>query len=200
MKRKLYLWILFGVVWTLSASEVFDPLPSHAAFEHVHALALTPGGQTLFLGAHTGLFKSDDGGRTWNNVALPAKGSHLDVMSVTLDPTDPRTIYVGTHEAGVLKSADGGESWKEMNGGLGGSDVHGLAIDPNVPSKLHAAVRDKGEGIYRTTDGGGKWVRVDDGPGGEVKILASVNIATGMGGIFLYAGTAAGLFRSPDCF
>jgi len=42
--------------------------------------------------------------------------------------------------------------------------------------------------------------RVDDGPAGEVKVLVSVNISTGMGGIFLYAGTAEGLKRSADCF
>jgi hypothetical protein len=43
-------------------------------------------------------------------------------------------------------------------------------------------------------------VRVDDGPPGETKVLASVNIPTGMGGIFLYAGTGDGLQRNPDCF
>jgi photosystem II stability/assembly factor-like uncharacterized protein len=100
----------------------------------------------------------------------------------------------------VFKTTDGGKGWHEVNRGLGGVDVHGLAIDPRDPQKLHAAVRDKGEGIFRTTDGGATWVRVDDGPGGEVKVLASVNISTGMGGIFLYAGTAAGLQRNPDCF
>jgi len=43
-------------------------------------------------------------------------------------------------------------------------------------------------------------VRVDDGPAGEIKTLASVNIPTGMGGIFLYVGTGEGLQRNPDCF
>jgi photosystem II stability/assembly factor-like uncharacterized protein len=107
---------------------------------------------------------------------------------------------VGTHEAGVLKSTDGGTTWAEVNTGLGGLDVHGIAIDPNQPSKLHVAVREKGEGIYRTLDRGGKWTRVDDGPGGEVKVLSSLNISTGMGGIFLVAGTAEGLQFSADCF
>ena len=133
-------------------------------------------------------------------MSVSEKHSHLDVMAIASDPRDARMIYVGTHEAGVFKSADGGRTWKEVNQGLGGLDVHGLAVDPNVPSKLHAAVREKGEGVYRSTDGGGKWTRVDDGPGGEVKILTSVNISTGMGGIFLYAGTGEGLQRSADCF
>ena len=168
-------------------------------FEHVHALAMDAEGRTLFLGAHSGLFRSEDGGRTWQKVALAAKHSHhLDVMAIAPDPRDPRTIYVGTHEAGVLRSEDGGITWREANTGLGGLDVHGLAIDPNN-GKLHAAVREKGEGIYRT-DRRGRWTRVDDGPGGEVKVLTSVNIPTGMGGIYLYAGTAEGLQRNPDCF
>jgi photosystem II stability/assembly factor-like uncharacterized protein len=170
------------------------------SYEHVHAVALDASGRVLFLGAHAGLFRSEDGGKTWQPVALPGKHPHVDVMAVTAHPEDARTIYVATHEAGVLKSADGGMTWQEANTGLGGLDVHGLSIDPREPRKLHAAVREKGEGIYRSTDGGGKWVRVDDGPGGEVKILTSVNIPTGMGGIFLYAGTAEGLQRNADCF
>lgn len=170
------------------------------SFEHVHALAVTAEGRTLFLGAHSGLFRSEDAGRSWQPVALPSKHPHVDVMAVTPHLEDARTVYVATHEAGVFKTIDGGRSWQEVNTGLAGVDVHGLAIDPRESQKLHAAVRDKGEGIYRSTDGGAKWVRVDDGPGGEVKVLASVNISTGMGGIFLYAGTAAGLQRNPDCF
>ena len=170
------------------------------SFEHVHALAVTADGRTLFLGAHAGLFRSEDGGRSWQPVALPSKHSHVDVMAVTPHPQDAGTIYAATHEAGAFKTTDHGKSWQEVSAGLGGVDVHGLAIDPREPQKLHAAVRDKSEGIYRSTDGGAKWLRVDDGPGGEVKVLISVNISTGMGGIFLYAGTAAGLQRNPDCF
>lgn len=170
------------------------------SFEHVHALTMTADGRTLFLGAHSGLFRSEDAGRSWQPVALPSKHPHVDVMAVTPHTEDARTIYVATHEAGVFKTTDGGRTWHEANAGLAGVDVHGLAIDPREPQKLHAAVRDKGEGIYRSTDGGGTWVRVDDGPGGEIKVLGSVNISTGMGGIFLYAGTAEGLQRNPDCF
>ncbi len=207
MRINFYLWILLTATLILGGRELRSlhaaqarQVKTSADFEHVHALALGTSGETLFLGAHTGLFKSEDAGRSWKKGALQAKHSHLDIMAVTPDPKDPKTIYVATHEAGVFKSTDGGKTWKEVDNGLGGVDVHGLAIDPNVPAKLHAAVREKGDGIYRTTDGGARWIRVDDGPGGEVKVLASVNIPTGMGGIFLYAGTAEGLQRSPDCF
>jgi photosystem II stability/assembly factor-like uncharacterized protein len=199
MGRKFRLLFL-ATIWLWTAEDVLGQQAKRPVFEHVHALAMDSVGQTLFLGTHTGLFRSDDRGQTWNKVSISTKHAHLDVMDIAPDPRELKTIYIGTHETGVLKSTDGGRTWKETSAGLGGPDVHGLAIDPNLPSKLHAAVREKGEGIYRTTDQGGKWVRVDDGPQGEIKVLRSVNIPTGMGGIFLYAGTSTGLQRSPDCF
>lgn len=204
----LPIWV--GLIWIMSAGLVLVQETSAAKpnssdgkapkFQHVHALAIDSAGETLFLGAHTGLFRSDDRGRTWQKVSVSTKHAHLDVMDIAIDPRESKTIYIGTHEAGVLKSTDGGKTWSAANSGIGGPDVHGLAIDPNMPFKLHAAVRDKGEGIYRTIDQGKKWVRVDDGPQGEIKVLRSVNISSGMGGIFLYAGTSTGLQRSPDCF
>lgn len=203
--RRTFLSLLVAVTLGSTSQPVSaggqDAKPAGApAFEHVHALTLAADGRTLWLGAHKGLFRSEDAGTSWKPVSLSAKHSHLDVMALVVDPRDSRTLYVATHEAGVFRSQDGGGSWLDVNSGLGGLDVHGVALDPNEPAKLHAAVRGQGDGIYRTTDGGGKWVRVDDGPSGEVKVLTSVNISTGMGGIFLYAGTAEGLLRNPDCF
>lgn len=200
MRKKFVLWMLVAAMWILNSMEAMAQHKTAPAFEHVHALAMDTDARSLFLGAHTGLFRSANGGRTWKKVALSAKHPHLDVMTVTPDPNDSKSIYVATHEAGVFKSGDSGVTWMQLNNGLGGMDVHGLAIDSNNPSKLHAAIRDKGDGIYRTMDGGMKWTRVDDGPEGEVKVLGAVNIPTGMGGIFLYAGTSTGLQRSPDCF
>jgi photosystem II stability/assembly factor-like uncharacterized protein len=201
MRNKFYiLWFLAAALWVVNSTEAAAQKQNSPVFEHVHALAADSGGETLFLGAHTGLFRSDDQGRSWSKVSLSSRHTHLDVMDIAANPREPKTIYIATHEAGVLKSTDGGKTWKEASSGLGGPDVHGLAIDPTTPAKLHAAVREKGDGIYRTTDQGGKWIRVDDGPQGEVKVLRSVNIPTGMGGIFLYAGTSTGLQRSPDCF
>jgi photosystem II stability/assembly factor-like uncharacterized protein len=166
-------------------------------FTHVHALALDATGHVLWLGAHTGLFRSEDGGRSWQKAPLRVLEEPLDLMAIAPHPGDAQTLYVGTHEAGVLKSTDGGRTWQPANAGLGGLDVHGLAVDPATPEKLHAAVRDTGEGLYRTTDAGMKWTRVDDGPGGEVKMLASVNIPTGMGGDLAVCGHRNGLAADP---
>jgi photosystem II stability/assembly factor-like uncharacterized protein len=199
MRNKVPLGLI-AAIWLAAPTGDVIAQQRKPPFQHVHGMAPDTSGQTLFLGAHTGLFRSADGGRSWKQVPVSTKHAHLDVMAVAPDPKDAKIIYIATHEAGVLKSSDGATTWKEMNAGVGGLDVHGLAIDPNSPAKLHAAVREKGQGIYRTTDGAVKWTRVDDGPQGEIKLLQSVNLPTGMGGIFLYAGTSAGLQRTADCF
>ena len=168
------------------------------AYEHVHALAADAEGKTLWMGTHHTLLRSDDAGKTWKEVKVSSQHPKLEIMSIASDMRNPKVVYLGTHEAGVFKTTDGGATWVRMNKNLGGMDIHGLAFDPNSTEKLHAAVRDGADGIYRTRDGGKNWERVADGPKGEVKVLASVNISTGMGGIYLYAGTTEGLFRSPD--
>src|SRR5712691_10020851 len=123
------------------------PSATKPVFDHVHALAFDAGGRALWLGAHAGLFRSEDGGRTWTKVPLPVIDHGPDVMGVTPHPHEPDVVYVGTHEAGVLKSADGGKTWAAVNAGLRGRDVHGLAIDPTAPTKLHALVREAAAGL-----------------------------------------------------
>src|SRR5919106_177288 len=113
MRQKFHMMgLLVAAVWAVNPIGAVAQQKNSAGFEHVHSLAMDSGGQTLFLGAHTGLFRSDDGGHTWKKVDVAAKHAHLDVMAVTPDPREPRTIYVGTHEAGVLKSTDGGTTWE----------------------------------------------------------------------------------------
>jgi photosystem II stability/assembly factor-like uncharacterized protein len=179
-----------------------DHVPPDIA-NHLLALVHLPAtfhfeGRTLFLGTHFGLFRSEDGGRSWRSVLLSMKRPHLDVLAIAPDSRHPLTIYIATHEAGVLKSADDGRTWNQAKSGLGGLDVHGLAVDPDDSRKLYAAVEGSGKGIYRSTDKGGKWTRVGDGPAARVNVLAAVATRTGTGTTYLYAGTAEGLQRSAD--
>ncbi|MDP2739607.1 MAG: hypothetical protein Q8O82_13135 [Pseudorhodobacter sp.] len=61
------------------------------------------------------------------------------------------------------------------------------------------------DGLWRSADAGATWAFAMDRPWiaeaeREVLALASVNLASGMGGIWIYAGTGRGLTRVPDCF
>jgi photosystem II stability/assembly factor-like uncharacterized protein len=194
--------ILAGVTPTAAAGEI----PGLGApMEHTHALAFDHVQNHLFLGTHQGLSRSQDDGKTWSKVDVKGEVPSTDFMALAIDPANPQTLYAAGHGLWVIKSTDGGTTWALKKQGLDGDDVHALAMDPNDPQKLHAWVVDKG--LYRSTNGGEVWARVDDGPKvpvtqapTDVKGLLSVNIATGMGGIYLAAATASGFFISADCF
>jgi photosystem II stability/assembly factor-like uncharacterized protein len=100
-----------------------------------------------------GLFRSDDGGATWGNLAGL---SERTVYAIGLDPRIPSTIYVGT-PSGLYRSVDRGAVW--VGAGLGGSlPVLCLAVDPERPASVLAGTPD---GVMATGDGGRTWHRVN---------------------------------------
>jgi photosystem II stability/assembly factor-like uncharacterized protein len=176
-----------------------------ARMDHTHAIAYDHGRNILFLGTHQGLSRSEDEGKTWGKIDLKGDVPSTDFMVLAIDPMNPHTLYAAGHGLWVVKSTDGGTTWALKQQGLGGDDVHALAMASNDPQKLYAWVVDTG--LYRSTNGGDIWARVNDGPKvpvtsapTDVKGLLSVNIPTGMGGIYIAAATANGFFISADCF
>lgn len=138
-----------------------------------------------------GVYKSEDGGRTWKNMGL--RDSH-HIGRIVIHPTNPDIVYVAAlghlwgpnKERGLFRTADGGKTWvntKFIDENTGFADV---AIDPENPSTLYAAAYQRqrtaygfsgggpGSGLYKTTDGGETWVRltsgVPDGPTGRIGI------------------------------
>jgi hypothetical protein len=202
-------WVVGGAIFWPQA-----PVPGATAGEgqgpgaptaHVHALALDHIRNILFLGTHQGLSRSQDEGKTWSKVEVTGEVPSTDFTALAIDPTNPQTLYAAGPGLWVVKSTDGGATWALKKEWLGGHDVRALAMDRNEPQKLYAWAADKG--LYRSRNGGEIWVRVDDGPrramslsAADVKGLLSVNIPTGMGGIYLAAATAHGLYLSADCF
>ena len=101
------------------------------------------------------------------------------------------------------RSDDGGLTWRAASGGLPQAQVTALAIAVGAPDTVYAAVAD--DGLWRSEDAGALWTFVMDRPWlaeaeREIQSLASVNLASGMGGIWIYAGTDQGVTRVPDCF
>ena len=141
------------------------------------------GKTTLYVGAASGgVWKSIDGGTTFEPKFDKEKVQSIG--AITIDPSDRKTIWVGTGESwtrnsvsigdGIYKSTDAGETWKNM--GLPESErIVRILVHPKkrdtvyacVPGKLWSDSDDRG--VYRTTDGGGSWS----------KILAGGNASTG---------------------
>src|SRR5262249_20300824 len=137
--------------------------------------ARSEGGKTtLFVGsASGGVWKSQDGGTTFKPVFddQPVQS----IGAITIDPSSPKVIWVGTGEAwtrhsmpigdGIYKPTDGGETWANM--GLRQSErivrilVHpknGDVVYACVPGKLWSDSPERG--VYKTADGGKSWALV----------------------------------------
>ncbi len=123
---------------------------------HVGALAVHPSARgVLWAASEHGVFRSDDGGRSWGP---PGRGLAItDVHSLAVDPKTPTTIWAGTHGGGVYVSRDGGASWTAAGAGipgLRGAAVREVMVDPSVPDLLYAATPG---GVYVSRDRGAHW-------------------------------------------
>jgi hypothetical protein len=88
------------------------------------------------------LFKTTDGGQTWQPLEVPAGESPYTVIALAIDPGSTATIYAAVGE-GVAKSTDGGASWS-MVYSTPVNPVLALAIDPANPATLYAGTSGTG--------------------------------------------------------
>jgi photosystem II stability/assembly factor-like uncharacterized protein len=138
---------------------------------------------TVYIGsASGGVWKSVNGGTTYKPVF--DKQPVQSIGAITIDPKNPKTIWVGTGEAwtrnsvsvgdGVYKSVDGGDNW--TNVGLKESErISKILVDPSNNDTAYVCATGKlwsdsdERGVYKTTDGGKSWT----------KVLKGANASTG---------------------
>ena len=139
----------------------------------VLALALDPTTPTtVYAGTEGGVFKSTDGGGSWNavNTGMTCGSAPIificSVAALALDPTTPTTLYAGTL-GGVFKTTDGGASWQPGEHGAGEPLRPCPRPRPHDPD--HRSTPGRLGGVFKTTDGGASWSPVNTG-------LASLNV------------------------
>jgi photosystem II stability/assembly factor-like uncharacterized protein len=182
-----------------------------------------PGGGSITYGGG-GLFRSRDGGATWQSLGLRSAGSFGRIV---VDPKDPKRVFAAATgdlyrkggQRGVYRSLDGGSTWKlVLKGANATTGAVDLAIDPTDPKRVYATTWDRirypthrvyggvGSGVHRSLDGGSTWKRMADGPTGEdpeetgriAIALAPSSPERLYAHVSSTAGPHAGLFRSDD--
>jgi photosystem II stability/assembly factor-like uncharacterized protein len=130
-----------------------------------------------------GVYKSVDGGQSWNKAGLPNAGR---IGRIVVHPKNPDIVFVAASgrlysenpDRGVYRSTDGGRTWaKTLDHKVDGREIGAIdiAMDPSAPNTLYAATYDKvrrpwtfGEGgpgsaIFKSTDGGTSWRQLTAG-------------------------------------
>ncbi len=124
-----------------------------------------------------GVYKSSDGGETWEQVLFVNERS--GAVDLILDPVNPEVIYASTWNvrrtpydfssggdgSALWKSTDGGKTWKSLmdNEGMADGEVGiiGIAVSPANPDRIWAIVENDEGGVFRSDDGGKKWELVN---------------------------------------
>ena len=123
-----------------------------------------------------GIYRSSDGGQTWENVLFV--NNTTGVSSLSMDMTNPRILYAsmwqhrrypwiiesGGEHSGLYKSTDGGDTWTKMSEGLPEDfGKSGISVSRANPERVFAVIEAEGKkgGVYRSDDAGKKWKQVN---------------------------------------
>ncbi len=182
-----------GGVWkTTNNGTTFFPIFENQGVASMGAVAVAPSDEKIvWIGTGDasctrsaywgdGIYKSTDGGKTWQKMGL---GDSQHIARIVILPSNPDIVYVAAmghlysenEERGVFKTTDGGKTWKKVlyvNSRTGAID---LVLNLRDPNTLYAATYDclrypwkledggPGSGIYKTTDAGATWKKLEGG-------------------------------------
>ena len=117
-----------------------------------------------------GLYRSDDGGATWQRVSGEGWLENDYFARITADPIDRDRLYSAGQS--IRRSDDGGAHWTIFKGAPGGDDYHYLWINPKHPDHMVTA---SDQGTVVTVDGGKTWSDWYNQPTGQFYHLAADN-------------------------
>jgi photosystem II stability/assembly factor-like uncharacterized protein len=186
-----------GGIWkTTDAGVVWTPLFDGQPVASIGALAIAPSDPKIIyagtgetdirsdLASGNGVYKSTDGGATWNHIGLE---NTRQIGRIVIDPQNPNLVYVGAQghaynasdpnskqQRGVYKSVDGGAHWAPVldpGPEIGISDLAMCSSAPQLlfagawhahrpPWSTYAPIEGPGSGLYRSKDGGKTWSRL----------------------------------------
>ena len=162
---------------------LIDPRDSDVVYVATAGPLWNPGGDR-------GLYKTTDGGRTWNHVLHVSEDT--GITDAVFHPRNPDIIYAAAYqrrrhnamtigggpEAGIFKSTDAGATWERIENGLPDVDKGRIAlgVDPSNPDRVYAMVVAQGNngGFFVSENAGQAWTRVSDYSGGDPQYYGEI--------------------------
>jgi photosystem II stability/assembly factor-like uncharacterized protein len=196
------IWVGTGETWTRNSVSVgdglyrstdggnnWDEIPGFEESERIASIAINPkNSKEIYVGVlgalwsdseHRGVYKSTDGGATWNKILYI--GPKTGAGDVIMDPENPNILYASMWEfrrtgwgfasggatSGLYKSTDGGANWNKIHNGFPAGDLGriAVAVAPSDSNILYAVLEteDKSKnGLWKSTDAGNSWEHLNN--------------------------------------
>lgn len=188
-----YVAVGSGNVWkTVNAGVTWTPIFDDQGSYSIGCVTIDPNNPNVVwlgtgedlggrhFGYGDGVYRSEDGGKSWENMGLE-NSEH--VSKIVIHPNDSNTIWVASQgplwssggERGVFKSTDGGETWRLILSDNEWTGATELVLDPRDPDRIYAVLWQRhrtvaaymgggpGTAIYRSEDGGENWKKLSKG-------------------------------------
>ena len=145
------------------------------------------------IGALDGVFRSKNGGNSWERISPASQAELKNVESIAVDPKNPDVVYAGTWHL-AWKTDDSGANWHRINKGMiDDSDVFSVIVDSTNPAVVYASAC---SGIYKSDSAGDLFRKMQGIPFSARRTRVLKQDPNNPGTV--YAGTTEGLWKTAD--